>query len=270
MEARLSQQLSPVLLPWSLRRWLPVLWVWPTLAALLLFCTLRLLSRWVAVVCHNYSGYSAVDWSLLWAVWNYELEMRSKSLAASALYFLTNAGSYLVVIQILGIRERFWFIPGQFSWNRLSVWVKVTVFNYIDDLLLASEDEKDLEALFQRLDEYGLKLSLHKCTFFAKEIVFLGHKVGQNGYSAFDSKVKAILEIPLPKTLQQLKRALRIINFYHRFLHRGAEILSSLHKILRGYKNSMKAKVIDWKKHPEAKEAFSKAKAELARKTLLH
>ena len=152
--------------------------------------------------------------------------------------------------------------------------VKVTVFNYIDDLLLTSEDEKthekDLEALFKRLDEYGLKLSLHKCRFFEKEITFLGHKLGQNGYSASDSKVKAILEIPLPKTLQQLKRALGIINFYHRFLHRGAEILSSLHEILRGYKKTMKAKVIDWEKHPEAKEAFSKAKAELARKTLLH
>ena len=40
---------------------------------------------------------------------------------------------------------------------------KVTVFCYVDDIICGSENEKthekDLEALFKRLDEYGLKLS---------------------------------------------------------------------------------------------------------------
>ena len=150
----------------------------------------------------------------------------------------------------------------------------VKIFCYVDDILVSSEDEKthekDLEALFQRLHEYGLRLSLHKCVFFAKELVFLGHKIGQNGYAASDSKVKAILELPLPGTLGKLKQALGIINFYHKFQKKGARILVPLHEILKGYKKSMKSKPIDWSKHEEAKKAFGEAKKELARKTLLH
>ena len=52
-------------------------------------------------------------------------------------------------------------------------------------------------------------------------------------------------------------------------MERGAHLLAPLHEILRGYKKSQKAKVIDWSKHAEAEESFEKAKQELAKKTLL-
>lgn len=50
------------------------------------------------------------------------------------------------------------------------------VFAYIDDLLIASEDEeqhlKDLQVLFQRLTEYGLNIKPSKCTFGVSNIDF--------------------------------------------------------------------------------------------------
>ena len=52
----------------------------------------------------------------------------------------------------------------------------VQYFCYIDDVLLASsndsEHEEDIRALFERLSEYNLRLSLHKCEFFQENLIF--------------------------------------------------------------------------------------------------
>ena len=80
---------------------------------------------------------------------------------------------------------------------------KVTVFAYVDDILVASENEseheKDLEAVLQRLADHGMILSVHKCEFFKEKLTFLGHDLSKNGFSAADNKIKAILDLPLPK-----------------------------------------------------------------------
>ena len=62
---------------------------------------------------------------------------------------------------------------------------RVRLFAYIDDILIASENEKqheeDIRAVLERLVQYNLRLSVHKCEFFKDQLVFLGHTLSAQG-----------------------------------------------------------------------------------------
>ena len=59
------------------------------------------------------------------------------------------------------------------------------VFTYIDDLLVASENEAEhlehLRILFERLEQNGLVVNPVKCQFGCTEINFLGHHITKQG-----------------------------------------------------------------------------------------
>ena len=58
-------------------------------------------------------------------------------------------------------------------------------FVYIDDILVASEDEDThldhLHQLFQRLKDYGLVVNVSKCKFGVESLDFLGHHINCDG-----------------------------------------------------------------------------------------
>ena len=58
-------------------------------------------------------------------------------------------------------------------------------------LLLASDNMKehleDVESLFERLNESGLKNNLAKCVFQEKKLQFLGHTISAKGISPQNS-----------------------------------------------------------------------------------
>lgn len=150
----------------------------------------------------------------------------------------------------------------------------VSVFAYVDDLLVASgseEDHKqDLDAVFQRLSDCDLRLNLVKCSFFQTDIDFLGHKITCNGLHPLPEKVSAIRSFPLPTTYKDLRSFLGMVNFYHRFIDHGAEILGPLNNLLSRYTKQAGNRTIKWSEHPEARAAFDVAKNALAEATMLH
>ena len=78
------------------------------------------------------------------------------------------------------------------------------VYNYVDDLLIASqsEDEHDqhLKQLFQVLADHHLTINAEKSQFFADKINFLGYVVTADGLQVDNEKVRAIKEFPTPKS----------------------------------------------------------------------
>ena len=147
----------------------------------------------------------------------------------------------------------------------------VTLFAYIDDIIIASDNEEmhkqDLEALFKRLSEYNLKINLMKCQFIKKSIDFLGHRVTENGITPLPDKVSAVVDFPVPKTYRQLRKFIGLVNYYHRFIKNAAQILAPLNDYLAGYKKSFRNKLVVWTER--TLEAFNEAKNSLANSTLL-
>ena len=143
-------------------------------------------------------------------------------------------------------------------------------YAYLDDILVASQDEKEhrehLEQLFAiRLDQYGMVVNPTKCVFAKSEIIFLGYTVDENGTKPLAEKIKAILDFPKPDTVRQLRRFLGMMNFYRRFIPKTANMQAPL-KLLKGRKLEHNAP-IQW--FAEADTAFQALKDVLLNAALL-
>ena len=80
--------------------------------------------------------------------------------------------------------------------------------DYVDDILVKSHDLMDhladLEKFFDRLSKYHLMLNPKKCVFGVTSGKLLGFIVSRRGIEIDPQKVKAIMDMPPPKTLKQL------------------------------------------------------------------
>ncbi|KAL1447860.1 hypothetical protein WDU94_015626 [Cyamophila willieti] len=107
------------------------------------------------------------------------------------------------------------------------------VFVYIDDFLVSSSSMSEhllhLEQLFKRFSEYGLSINVSKSKFAQEEVIFLGYSISAKGIAPSADKIADIAKYPKPTTVGALKRFLGMINFYHRFYPKMAEIQSPLH-----------------------------------------
>uniref|UniRef100_H3B9C4 ribonuclease H n=1 Tax=Latimeria chalumnae TaxID=7897 RepID=H3B9C4_LATCH len=106
---------------------------------------------------------------------------------------------------------------------------------YLDDILVTGLTEvehlENLEEILNRLEKAGLCLKRSKCTFKAKEVVFLGHKVDATGLHPVKEEVQAIQEAPATK----LKSYLGLLNDYNRFLPNLSALLMPLQLPLQKY-----------------------------------
>jgi hypothetical protein len=66
-------------------------------------------------------------------------------------------------------------------------------FAYLDDILVFSrsleEHEKNLRALFNHLQRYGIVINQAKCDFRAHEVTFLGYKVSAEVSQPLEERV---------------------------------------------------------------------------------
>lgn len=78
--------------------------------------------------------------------------------------------------------------------------------DYVDDLLGKCKTREEhilvLRKIFERLEKYKLCLNPKKCVFGITSRNLLGFIVSRKGIEVDPSKVKAIMEMPPPKTLR--------------------------------------------------------------------
>src|SRR3954463_6984194 len=93
---------------------------------------------------------------------------------------------------------------------------------YVDDMIAKSSTEEEhieyLLKLFQRLRKYQLRLNPNKCTFGVRSRKLLGFIVSQRGIEVDPDKVRAIQEMPAPKTKKQVRGFLGRLNYISRFI----------------------------------------------------
>ena len=126
----------------------------------------------------------------------------------------------------------------------------------MDDIIIKSKKAEDhlidLKKLFERLRRYNLKLNPAKYAFGAPTGKLLGFIVSKKGIEIDPTKIKAIREMPVPKTQKDVKSFLGKINFIGRFIAQLTSICESLFKLLN------KNLSLYWSE--ECQQAFDKIK----------
>ncbi|KAL6490077.1 hypothetical protein MHYP_G00004220 [Metynnis hypsauchen] len=142
------------------------------------------------------------------------------------------------------------------------------LFVYLDDILVASVSRSEhlhhLRLLFERLSQHGLIINPAKCQFGLHTIDFLGHRITSSGAVPLPAKVEAIQSFVRPLTVKALQEFLGMVNFYHRFIPRAADLMRPLYEALKG---KTAKHLVDWTE--ERLLAFDATKHALAKATML-
>ena len=124
---------------------------------------------------------------------------------------------------------------------------------YLDDIIVYGKDPEDLllrlGGVFEKLRKAGLKLKPSKCNFFKEEIEFLGNVVSKEGIATNSSKVQAIQDWPIPKTVHDIKSFTGFVGYYRKFIPNFSKIARPLNDLLNGKVNSRRAnkkQFIEW------------------------
>lgn len=88
------------------------------------------------------------------------------------------------------------------------------VICYIDDILVTGKTEAEhlsnLEVLKNML-EHGVCVKKEKCQFLQDSVEYLGHRIDAQGVHTSEKKLKAIVEAPKPRNVQELRSFLGLL-----------------------------------------------------------
>jgi len=139
------------------------------------------------------------------------------------------------------------------------------VISHVDDTLITGstreEHDRRLRDVLRRLSEAGITLNKHKCQIRVQECLFLGHHVSAEGVRPLQSKVDAILRMPVLGDLTALRSFLGSANQLLRYTPGLSEETESLRDLLK----DDHAK--EW--GPEHTAAFESIKKKLASPVML-
>jgi ribonuclease HI len=129
--------------------------------------------------------------------------------------------------------------------------------------LFHAEEEHlvNLQKLFERLRKFKLRLNPNKCTFGVRSGKLLGFIVSEKGIEVDPVKVKAIQEMPEPRTEKQVRGFLGRLNYIARFISHLTATCEPIFKLPR------KDQAIRW--NDDCQKAFDKIKDYLQKPLIL-
>ena len=126
----------------------------------------------------------------------------------------------------------------------------------MDDIVVygCTEDDHDsqLDIVLKKLSSAGITLSKEKCSFKQSEISFLGQIIGANGVRGDPQKVQAIIDLPQPQDMSEMRHVLGMVNQLGKLIPDLATVTDPLRALLKD-----KAA---WLWGPAQDTAFSKLK----------
>ena len=99
---------------------------------------------------------------------------------------------------------------------------------YVDDMIVKSRDKADhlaaLQRFFERIKQFKLRLNPKKCTFGATSGKLLGHIISERGIEVDLEKIRAILDMPTPRTEKEIRGFLGRLQYISHFIARLTDI----------------------------------------------
>lgn len=121
--------------------------------------------------------------------------------------------------------------------NRVTQGMEDCSFVFYDDILVFTptfeEHLKQLDKLFNRLEEANIKLNAKKCDLLLKSVHYLGHVVTAQGIEPDPHKVETIRAFPRPKTITDARSFIGMSNFFRRYIKDFALIARPIHETIK-------------------------------------
>ena len=99
----------------------------------------------------------------------------------------------------------------------------------MDDVLVYGKDQEEydkrLEAVLQRIQSTGVTLNPE---FSKDQLKFLGHIIDKDGVRADPAKVKAIIDLPPPSNVSQMRQLVEMIDQLAKFAQNCAHVIRPL------------------------------------------
>jgi hypothetical protein len=96
------------------------------------------------------------------------------------------------------------------------------VIVFLDDILIYSKSEEEhehhLRMVLQVLREHRLYAKLSKCSFYQKQIHYLGHIISKDGIAVDPEKIEAIKEWSAPKNVTKVRSFMGLAGYYIGFI----------------------------------------------------
>ena len=108
---------------------------------------------------------------------------------------------------------------------------------YIDDVFFTGRMQgnhlKILDLTLSHLEEEGLSLRKQKCVFMLSRVESLGHTISAEGLQPSVEKIWAIIDLPTPHNIPELRSFLGMINYYSKLLENLSSWLAPLYRLLQ-------------------------------------
>ena len=110
-----------------------------------------------------------------------------------------------------------------------------TCLVYLDDIIIMGRSFEDhfqkLEKVFEKLQSANLKLSPKKCSFFQRQVHYLGHVISEQGVTTDPGKISAVKDWPTPTEKTHVRAFLGLCSYYRRFVKGFSDIAKPLHRL---------------------------------------
>ena len=109
-----------------------------------------------------------------------------------------------------------------------------------------------VEEMLRRMAKNNLYVKLEKCVWKIREVGFLGVVIEPNGMKMEKEKVQRVMDWPVPKSVKDVQKFLRLTNYYRQFIKDFAKVAKPLHEMTR--------KDVKWNRGERQQKIFEELK----------
>ena len=106
-----------------------------------------------------------------------------------------------------------------------------------DDIIVAAWDEKEhdeiMAKLVERTKSENVKFNPEKLQYKVKEVKYMGNIVSESGLKPDSEKIRAIVDMPLPNSKEELRQFLGMVNFFSKVIPRQSSITDPIGQLLK-------------------------------------